>query len=253
MRHAVLTINNITAIKEAEKELRRQEAEKNKRLADIGTLAATVAHELRNPLASIKLAVFNIKRKADNNRINSQIASINSKLAESEQIIDNLLFYSKIKVSHPKNINVANILKASIKEVLKQRLKGDLLITQELTPIEGLIIEADPLQIREVFINIINNAFDAVAKNKGRIEIKALLEPSQLRISFKDNGEGIEQGHLERVFDPFFTTKAKGTGLGLAVCKQIISLHHGSIALMSKPGQGTTVNIILPITKKNDK
>ncbi len=225
--------------------------ERAKRLSDIGMLAATVAHELRNPLASVKLAAFNIKRKANDPRLESHLNNIDIKVMESEQIINNLLFYSKIKVAHLRNINVCNILKASIDEVSKRFSLKSLSVRKNLEPIKELTFEADPLQIKEVFVNILHNAFDAIEENKkGRIEVTAVVDGNSAIISIKDNGEGIEQEYLDKVFDPFFTTKANGTGLGLAVCKQIMALHDGSVSLSSKKGKGTIVTITLPVERK---
>ena len=107
------------------------------------------------------------------------------------------------------------------------------------------MIEADPLQMQEVFSNIINNASDAVPEQDGRIEIAVTDEGSRIKITISDNGAGIEKEHLGRVFDPFFTTKAKGTGLGLSVCQQIVNLHGGTISIEGQPQQGTTVMVSL--------
>ncbi len=225
----------------------REETEKAKRLADIGMLAATVAHELRNPLAGIRLAVYNIKRKVPDPIIEKNLQNIDNKVTESDQIINNLLFYSKIKVSHLKNINIYNILKASVEEAVKKDAEEASLISMDMESMKDLTIEADPLQIKEVFVNIINNAIDAVDAEKGRIEIAGKADNKFMTISIKDNGTGIREEDLGRVFEPFFTTKAKGTGLGLPVCKQIIMLHGGFINISSNPGEGTTVVISLPV------
>ncbi|MBN1113988.1 MAG: ATP-binding protein, partial [Oligoflexia bacterium] len=112
---------------------------------------------------------------------------------------------------------------------------------------QNIVIEADPLQIKETISNILNNAYDAVPKEDGKIDITTENRGDYIGIFIKDNGIGIPDEHMQKIFDPFFSTKAKGTGLGLAVCRQIVDFHKGKILIESKPGKGTTVNIELPL------
>ena len=107
-------------------------------------------------------------------------------------------------------------------------------------------------QIKEVVNNILNNAFDAVSADKGRIRIKAENGGDTVKISIRDNGHGIDAQTLPKIFEPFYSTKSKGTGLGLSVCRQIISLHNGTIEVESEPGHGATFSITLP-DKRRDK
>jgi signal transduction histidine kinase len=266
-RHAILSLNNITVRKQAEDVLMRDkdnfkklvhektrelmkvqmELEQAKRLSDIGTLAATVAHELRNPLAAIKMASYNAQRKAQNPLLDKHFSNIEIKLRESENIIDNLLFYSKIRISHCAPINIHNILGVCIKDT-KDRFPGyKISIIRKDGPLKKLLVEADAVQIREIFANLLNNSFDAVGQKGGIIETKARVEGGSVRISVKDNGAGINKENLEKIFQPFFSTKAKGTGLGLTVAQQVVKLHGGSIEMKSQESRGTTVTISLPI------
>lgn len=219
--------------------------EKENRLSDIGTLAATVAHELRNPLAAISVAAANIARKVNDPLLERSLNNIQKKILESDQIINNLLFYSRIKHPHYENILIFEIVTECLLLAQKQKQKDTVVIQRRFDAIKETRIEADPLQMREVFSNIFNNAFDAISDD-GTIEIAAVEEVKEVMFSIKDNGSGIDKDHLARIFEPFFTTKAKGTGLGLAVCKQIIDLHGGSIRIGSNSGEGTTVIIRLP-------
>ena len=111
-------------------------------------------------------------------------------------------------------------------------------------------LEADPVQLKEVISNILNNSCDAVPESGGAIEVLTGCKEGFIEICVKDNGTGIDKEHLQKVFEPFFTTKAKGTGLGLSVCRQIVHLHGGSIQIESEPGKGTKVFITLPKAKK---
>jgi len=224
------------------------ELERAKHLADIGTLAAIVAHELRNPLAAISMAITNVKRKAKNPLIDGNIYNIEKKIFESDQIINNLLFYSRIGLPHYENINIYDIVQDCV-NISKNRFKKKVAIKNKLNAIKGTKIEADPLQIREVCGNILNNAYDAVSEKNGKIEIGASVDGEFITIVFRDNGVGIGKEDLERVFEPFFPTKAKGTGLGLAVCHQIAKVHGGKIHVESKAGKGTAVTVSLPVRK----
>lgn len=220
------------------------ELEKAKRLSDIGTLAATVAHELRNPLAAIGVTAHNIKRKANNPDIDNHIRTIDKKVAESDQIINNLLFYSRLKPPHYESINIFDIIEECVETAEQQ--KKEATVIKNLDSIKGIMIEVDPLQIKEVFDNILNNAFDAIPAEKGQIKITAENEDEFIKVTIEDSGPGIVKDILDKIFEPFFTTKAKGTGLGLSVCRQIIDMHEGEIGVKSELGQGTSFTVRLP-------
>ena len=263
---AVLGISrDITARKEAEEVLVRDkdtfeklvwkrtdelfktqiELERSKRLSDIGTLAATVAHELRNPLAAMNMAVANIRRKANNPALEKHLGNIERKILESDDIINNLLFYTRLKSPNYEDIKIYDVLTECV-EVSKKQFKKKVLVKKSFNPIKNVSLKADPTQIKEVFCNIINNAHDAVPDSKGRIEITATCDKESVKFAFKDNGTGMSKNDIERLFEPFFTTKTRGTGLGLTVCKQIVDMHGGAIGIESEQDGGTTVAITLP-------
>jgi PAS domain S-box-containing protein len=230
--------------------LRQQELDRNKRLVDIGTLAATVAHELRNPLSTISLAASNIKRKTQDGSLLKNLQNIEKKIVESETIISNLLFYSKLRPPSYEKVDICVLLHECIGHVHK-RVKKDVTIHRKPGSAGSLMIDADPLQVKEVFYNILNNACDALPERGGRIEIGVCNEQNLVKIAFKDNGAGIDKDSLDKIFEPFFSTKAKGTGLGLPVCRQIVSLHGGSMHIESHVGAGTEVYVDLPLYAKS--
>lgn len=238
-------------VKERTKELLDTQAklEHSKRLSDIGVLAATVAHELRNPLAGINLAIANIRRKTKEAALlERQLNTMEKKVVESDQIINNLLFYSRIKVSHLEdNISISDILEECIETSYSRSRKRVFLKKINFSSIKDIPIKADPLQIKELFDNILTNAYDAVSDGEGKIDVEVYPERESIKVCVKDNGIGISREHLKKVFDPFFTTKAKGTGLGLSVCQQIVSLHSGTINIESELNKGTSVTVTLPI------
>ncbi len=251
LRRDKSTLEEIVRVRSQELVKIRADLERSKRLSDIGQLAATIAHELRNPLAAISTATFNINKKMQDNRIKRNIDTINKKIYESDQIINNLLFYSKIKKVHYEKIMPHAILKEVIDQSCK-RLKQKITIKKSIDSIKDLATFADPTQIKELFTNVLNNAIDALDKTDGEIDILAESDGKNVSISIRDNGSGIEEQHLKRVCDPFFTTKTKGTGLGLAVCRWIAELHDGSIDIQSTRGKGTEVYITLPLKKSTD-
>lgn len=220
------------------------------RLSDIGTLAATVAHELRNPLAVIQTAVYNVRKKRSNHSIDKHLASIEKKIAESNQIISNLLNYARLKKPQLKETDISHIIEERLaaardrfaRRKIKVRKRIDAWMRKER-------LEVDARQMGEVFANIINNAYDAFEDSEGVITVTAQKDDTRDRvlISFTDDGVGMTEADLERSMDPFFTTKSKGTGLGLTICRDIVRLHGGDVAIDSLAGRGTTVTITLPV------
>ncbi|EKD28827.1 MAG: sensory box histidine kinase/response regulator [uncultured bacterium] len=248
----LLFLIDVTKRKIAEDELlvAQKKLADTKHLSDIGTLAATVAHELRNPLAAIQMASYNLRRKSHDSLLEKHLVTIDKKIIESNQIINNLLFYSRIKFPKYERIKINEILKESILVSKNHYKKDGIQIKSKLNSLKGVYIEADPLQITEVFVNVLNNAFESFENCEGDIEIIGALSDDFIKVTISDNGGGIDKENLINVFDAFFTTKATGTGLGLTVCKQIINLHGGTIEMKSHKNIKTEVLITIPIKAK---
>lgn len=226
----------------------RKELKQVNRLADIGTLAATVAHELRNPLGVIQLAAYNLKNEKTDLANNRHLANIEKKVWEGNRIIDDLLSYSRIKIPHYEKIALLNMLDEWV--ATAQNKFPDKAVTIEKVYDHGVdLIEADEHQIREVFFNILNNAFQAFIKPGGKITLSVQRQTDNVAVSVQDTGIGIPKEDINKVFDPFFTRKSKGTGLGLAICNELVALHQGTIAINSEQGSGTTVRVTLPIQR----
>ncbi|HCE47007.1 MAG TPA: hypothetical protein DET40_25955 [Lentisphaeria bacterium] len=221
------------------------ELERAKRLSDIGTLASTVAHELRNPLAAITMSAAIIRRKAKNEIVEEMLGNIDKMVTESDQIINNLLFYSRLRSPHRENIAIYEILEECV-DNLSRQIKRNIHFKRSFEPLKDVMLNADPLQMKEVLHNLLHNAADAVPDECGEVEVLAEDTPESIRIQVRDNGHGIDAQHKEKIFDPFFTTKAKGTGLGLTVCNQVVNMHGGSIGIESELDKGTTMTITLP-------
>jgi len=225
----------------------RDALSKAKRLSDIGLLASTLAHGLRSPFAAIRTAAYNIKKKSGDRRLKSHLANIDKKILESDQIIKNLLFYSHIKVPQRKRVVICPLIEECVK-LSKEIFRGSKVSLGLINRCpKNRIIEADPVQLTEVFNNVLNNAYESFGSRRGKIRIWIRCSKKWLKVSIKDNGQGIGSEDLKKIFEPFFSTKAKGIGLGLPLCHQIIDLHNGKIEIASKIGKGTTVTIMLPL------
>jgi PAS domain S-box-containing protein len=266
----VSVIRDITEQKKVEKILKRDKAtferlveertrelseirinlERSKRLSDIGTLGAIIAHELRNPLSAIRMATHNIRRKAKNPDLDRHLAGIETKIIESDQIIENLLFYTRLKPPQYDRVPIFDLIE-NIVESITEKCQDKISINKNIEKLKGLFVECDPTQIKEVIINILNNAMDALVHKEGEIKVSAENQDNHVEIVVKDNGVGIDKNVLKKVYDPFFTTKVKGTGLGLLVVRQVLEFHGGSVNIESEPGMGTSVNVQIPKKRIN--
>jgi PAS domain S-box-containing protein len=222
----------------------------SRRLADMGALAAVVAHELRNPLGVMRAALYNIRKKNTNPEIEKHITNIEKKVEESSEIINNLLSYARIKAPDYRPVKLAAVLAGSI-AAARRRFKGKKVrVRRDLGPVEDLTIGADPDQLEEVFLNVLTNAYEAVPPHTGTIVVSARPEgENMVEIGIEDNGTGIDAADLGRLFEPFFTRKPRGTGLGLPISHRIVQLHGGTIRIESTVGAGTRVTVRLPIAR----
>ncbi|WP_193771417.1 ATP-binding protein [Candidatus Magnetaquicoccus inordinatus] len=225
-------------------------SDRAKHLEEIGTLAAIVAHELRNPLSAMSIAAYNIKRKANNPQLDKHLKTIEDKVIESDRIINNLLSYARIQSPQYEAVRINHVILECFEPFEHVAVtQHNVSCIKRLSATKQLMIDADPYQLKEVMSNILENALDARPATGGKIVVSTDVEAGYVRIHIQDNGSGISPENIERVFAPFFSTKSKGTGLGLAVCQQIIHLHEGMIQVRSEPGIKTVVRISLPIKK----
>jgi PAS domain S-box-containing protein len=244
------SLESIVAEKRKDLGIALKDLEDARRLADIGTLSAMVAHELRNPLGVIKTAAYNLAqalKKQPVIGVKNHIDNIDKKIYESDRIINNLLAYSKVMRPSFEKINIRSVVEDCVGDFntkysdlnVRLRLECDLKGSGE--------IKADRIQIVSLLLNLLDNAYQSYDR-PGRIELRCEDSESKKKISIiiKDNGSGISKKDLQKVFEPFFTSKAKGIGLGLTTCKQIVTTHGGSIDIKSIEGKGTSVKITLP-------
>jgi signal transduction histidine kinase len=239
---------------EAEAALCRTQVElaEGKRLSDIGKLAATVAHELRNPLGVIHMASYNIRKRGCGPEYEKYLHNIDRKVEESDRIISNLLSYARVRMPSYETFEVAALLRECVVHAREQFGERAVTIEERLEPAQGLTLEADAVQLREVVVNLLNNAYQALANEDRRIRVEALpKERDRVLIRVIDHGVGIDGEDLARIREPFFTKKSKGMGLGLTVCQEIVRLHRGSLEIESEKGRGTTVTVELPMSRNH--
>ena len=247
---------DLTKIRAIEEEMKKKE-----KLASIGELAASMAHEIRNPLAALSgsMQVLNRELKLeDENRRLMEIA-----LKEAERL--NMIITTFLKYARPMPLNKK---RCSLHDLLEDTLsllrnspdyRNDISLATSFT--KGKVwIMMDPDQIKQVFWNVVLNAIEAMPQGgQLAIETRKLKTVNRfvnqrpgssiVEVRFTDTGVGITPEEMERIFYPFFTTKQKGSGLGLSIVHRIIEEHGGRILVESKPGQGTAMVFQLPVEK----
>lgn len=220
----------------------REQVRQMDRLAAIGEMAATVAHEIRNPLGGIKgFAAFLAQDTPDSDPRRRQIDKIILGAQRLDRVVNELLEYTRPVEIRLRPVSCAAVVAAAL--LYSECDHSRVSITSEVDP--ALKILADEDKLRQVLQNIITNAIQSI-EGRGEISIEAEVEDSQLLLSCRDTGCGMAPAALQKVFSPFYTTKEKGTGLGLAVAQKIIEGHGGSIAVESVAGEGTVFRIRLP-------
>ena len=229
-------------LKEANERLLKVE-----RFAAIGELAGMIGHDLRNPLTAIKNAVYYLKRKQTcqaDSREKEMLEIINKSVVHANKIIASLLDYSseirlEIEQSSAKELLDYVLLMAQVPERVR------VVDRTEYEP----TIWIDVNQMERVFLNLINNASDAIPA-RGTLEVRSKRVGETVEITFTDDGVGMSEQNLSKIFDPLFTTKAQGMGFGLAICKRIVEAHCGKVSVESTLGKGTTFTITLPVEHK---
>jgi PAS domain S-box-containing protein len=244
----IALIQNITEQKQLEKAVME-----NEKLATVGTLATGLAHEIRNPLTSVRGFFQLLEPELIKSQKKEYLEIILEELDRVNSVITD--FLNSTKPSSPRTYQVEmSELFAEIQLLTKSEAILREINLHFFCPAEIPSLYIDKDQIKQVLLNIIKNAFDAV-RSQGIVEVSAQWQAGSQKVSLivKDNGVGMDQQTLTRMFDPFFTTKESGTGLGMAVTYQIIRNHGGEINVNSIPGIGSTFIISLPFCKSLDE
>jgi len=218
------------------------------RLATIGELAAMVGHDLRNPLTAISGAAYymrNVLEPNEDDKLIELLEFIESNVRESNRILNDLRDYSKEESLEILPSNLKNLIDETISSTtIPEDIRVLNLIQDDVT------FFVDPSRIKRVFLNLIDNAVDAMPQG-GTLTIENMKTQDLLEVTFTDTGSGIPEEIIEDIWKPLFTTKARGMGFGLAICKKIVEAHDGSISVNSSVGEGTSFKMTF-LTYQND-
>ena len=261
----LIKIFDITKSYESAQKLKRAE-----QLASFTTLAAGVAHEIKNPLGSISIYVQLIekiiKKNMDNdcqcyNEFKDYCNIIKEEISRLEDTINSFLFSVRKLVLNLEDVNINSLILSTV-DFLKYEIENNDIKIDIKFDIENLILKIDERYIKQCLINIIQNSIDSIVEKKKHkefniedksISIKLKLLDNYALISIKDTGIGIKEEELSKIFEPYFTTKRNGTGLGLTNVIRIIEAHNGSFNIESEYGVGSEAIIKLPLMLENQK
>jgi signal transduction histidine kinase len=251
-RGQILTLVDVTEAAEAERGLRRQES-----LAAVGQATAQVAHEIRNPLGSIRLGVSMLRDSVTDDEGLNTIELVERGIKHLNKLVVDVAQFSRRKTLEQTNVDLHELIKRSL-ELVTDKIKDKETPIEKRLARQKLIGHWDPDQLSQVFVNIIANAIDASPKRAPIVISTAVVNVGEdddgdvpvkklARVTIADQGQGIDKSTLDRIFEPFFSTKKRGTGLGLAIVKQIVEQHDGTISVSSESGKGTSFIIDLPL------
>jgi len=235
----IVVFQDLTELKALQGELVNRE-----RFAAMGRVVAGVAHEIRNPLFGISAIGQIFERELQDPAHQELCRALLSETKRLNQLVEELLIYGRPMKLNREDTDL-RVLWEEVLEMHRDELRQRGIKVAGNYAVRHPVAYFDPYQVRQVFLNVLRNAMEAMP-NGGTIGITMLLADSFLVFQVTDTGMGIPKESLEHIFDLFFTTKPKGTGLGLAICRKILRDHGGDIAIDSAPGQGTTVTITLP-------
>jgi hypothetical protein len=245
---SVHVVSDITEQVALERQMARAE-----QLALIGELAAGLAHEVKNPLAGIKGAIEIVRDGlAEDHQHRIVLGHVLDEIMRVDRTIGSLLEYARPRPSARTKVDLNALIERVIATARLQTTNDNVHI--EFNPAPDLpAVNIDPDEIQKVVLNLLINAIQAV-KDHGRIVTETTFNPSasggSVVLSVADTGEGIPPENLDKIFRPFFTSKKRGTGLGLATCKRIVTSYGGTISVESEMGRGSRFTVVLPVRPK---
>ncbi|HAO21432.1 MAG TPA: histidine kinase [Desulfobacteraceae bacterium] len=232
----------------SELEKSREHLQQTEKMAMVGKLAASMAHSIRNPFTSVKMRLFSLSRSLKMSEAQQEdFEVISQEIRHVDTIVQNFLEFSRPPRLKMQAISPSAVVDMTI-QLLEHRLKSYEVSVRFVRKENMPEIMADPEQLKEVIVNLMINACEAMGNKGGRIIIleETVPDRSAVVIDIRDNGPGIPKAVREKIFQPFFTTKEEGTGLGLSIAARIIEEHGGKLSADSKEGHGATFRLTLP-------
>jgi len=243
----VIILNDASTLEELRKRVRDQE-----RLAWIGTLAAAVAHELKNPLVSIRTLAQLLPQKFDDAEFRNEFSALAlSEVDRINSMVERLLDFARPSQLSVETVDLNRLLEDTV-ALLKPQIAENNVKVEALYTATDAILLGDATQLKQVFLNLTLNSIQALG-NHGTLKVRTSnpADFSELIVEVIDDGAGIPEEKLDKVFDPFFSTKEHGTGLGLTISQMIVVQHNGTMEVKSEEGKGTTFTVRLPLTSHN--
>ena len=250
-RGQIVTLVDATEAAEAERTLRRSES-----LAAVGQATTQVAHEIRNPLGSIRLGVSMLRDSVSDQDALNTIELVERGIKHLNKLVVDVTQFSRQKELERSSVDLHDSLERSIDLITDRIVEKNTTVEKQFAP-RSIVGHWDAYQLRQVFVNVIANAVDASQENSEVLISTELVAPETngdgqpargyARITIADHGKGMDSATRDRIFEPFFSTKKRGTGLGLAIVKQIVELHGGRISVDSELGKGSQFRIDLPV------
>jgi signal transduction histidine kinase len=222
----------------------------SERLAALGRLVAGVAHEVRNPLATIRLRVQMCQEATDEPLIQQSCAVALEEIERLNGMVNRLLSFSRPVRLHPEPTNLPHLVEQRLAYFRESALNHRVKVISNSGE-NSRLVSVDQSRMTQVFDNVIQNAIEAMSERGGNLCVNINTDVdngpgSSVCVEFNDTGNGIAEADLDRVFDPFFTTKPTGTGLGLSICHELVRAQGGEIQIVSARGHGTSVRVVLP-------
>lgn len=220
---------------------------RSERLYAIGQLSAGLAHEIRNPLASIGGAAAILKKNDSEQRRQEFLNIIEKESERLNRLLTNFIDFARPRAPQYQSVDIGALV-ASVIDLAKHGIgrRAVQIRTRVLADLPP--VTCDPEQVKQVVLNLVMNAIQAIPEG-GNVEVNLLRDPTRVVIEVKDEGVGIMPEHLDNIFDPFFTTKDTGSGLGLSVAHQIVTQHGGVLTAKNNTGKGATFSLSLPLIR----
>ena len=235
----------------SELETARRETLRTERLAAVGELAAGVAHELRNPLTSVKLLLQNAAQKPGQTSLTDEESCVVlDEIVRMENTIQALLDFSRPPSPHRQRHDLRETLQRGL-NLVHGRAKQQQVQIEASVSDRSLIVDGDPEQLHQVFVNLLINGIEAHAGGVLQVQAEQSSPGETIRVRLRDHGPGIPEHVLLHLFEPFVSTKLGGTGLGLAISRRIVSLHGGSLTAENHPDGGAVITLELPAIGHN--